>query len=142
MKKINIDNKEYIVECSAYTYITYPKLFKNTIFEDIDKIKNFVNMITLKMIEAQKNNLQLNDEEAMLLISKELSNEDIQNYLEAVLKITYALIYTYDNKTEEYDLWLKNIKYVDINSNWITEITDMVFENFIDHEVSAEIKKK
>lgn len=142
MKEINISAKLYKINCNAYTYIIYPKLFGNSIFEDISVIQQFVGSGALTLEKLKNDNNNLSDDEIAEMITKSFSAEKLQAYIESSLKLAYALIYTANNDFMEYNEWLKTIRNIDAGDEWIAEIANYVITNFIDFEAEEEVKKK
>ena len=129
MKTITICDKEFEIDCNALTYIQYRKVFNRGIFEDIQVIENFVVTQTLFADRLKKDNPKLSDDEVV----KELSRTmllNIDEYIEAVTRIAYICIYTANEKIGSYEDWLKDIKRINTNDEWIVEVTEFAVDCF------------
>ena len=129
MKQIAIDGKNYDIDCNALTYITYRKKFNRGIFEDIDIIQKFLTMQVLQANQLKEENPKISESEMV----KQLSNlmlKVIDEYVEAVTRIAYICCYTANEKTGEYEDWLKEIKRIKTNDKWIVEVTEFAVDCF------------
>lgn len=129
MKKIIICEKEYEIDCNALSYIQYRKIFNRGIFEDIQIIENFVSFQVIVADKIKKENPEISDAE----IAKELSRTmlgNIDEYIEAVTRITYICIYTANNKIGNYEDWLTEIKRINTTDKWIVEVTEFAVDCF------------
>lgn len=128
MKTITICDKEWKIDGSAYIYIKYPELFKGRgIIKDINILKRFLIKQTITAQNLQQQNLTEKE------IQNELSNfmmEDLDEFISAITRVTYALIYTADESVEDYETWLKNIKKLSIDDKWIVEVTEFAVDCF------------
>lgn len=129
MKTIVIDGKEYEIECNALTYIQYKKIFKRGIFEDMEIVKNYLILQTLKTKEIKEKNPQASEE----ILDNEVSNfmnKYIDDFIEAITKLAYIMIYSANEKVVEYEKWLRNIKKLKIDDDWIAEVTEFAVDCF------------
>lgn len=129
MKKIDICGKEYEIDCNALTYIQYRKIFNRGIFQDIEIIENFVSLQVLIADKIKKENPEISDSE----ITKQLSRTmltNIDEYIEAVTRITYICIYTANKKVGNYEEWLTKIKRINTTDKWIVEVTEFAVSCF------------
>lgn len=129
MKKIDICGKEYEIDCNALTYIQYKKIFNRGIFQDIEIIENFVSLQVLIADKIKKENPEISDSE----ITKQLSRTmltNIDEYIEAVTRITYICIYTANKKVGNYEEWLTKIKRINTTDKWIVEVTEFAVSCF------------
>ena len=129
MKKIDICGKEYEIDCNALTYIQYRKIFNRGIFQDIEIIENFVSLQVLIADKIKKENPEISDSE----ITKQLSRAmltNIDEYIEAVTRITYICIYTANKRVGSYEEWLTKIKRINTTDKWIVEVTEFAVSCF------------
>lgn len=129
MKQIVIEDKKYDIDCNAWTYVVYRKKFNRGIFEDIDIIQKFLTMQVLQANQLKEENPQISESE----IIKQLSNfmlKNIDDYIEATTRIAYICCYTANENIGEYEEWLKNIKKIKTNDDWIVEVTEFAVDCF------------
>lgn len=129
MKQIKIDGNTYDVDCNALTYVLHKRIFNRGIMQDIRIIQNY--LIT-QIIEANKLKNQfpeLSESELDDRISKFMNNY-IDEFIEAITRIAYTLIYTANNKIANYDDFLRNIKKFKIDDDWIVEVTELAVNCF------------
>jgi hypothetical protein len=129
MKKVKICDREFDIDCNALTYIQYRKKFNRGIFEDFEIIQNFITMQTLMANQLKKENPKITEVEITTKLSR-LMLKSIDNYIEAVTRITYICCYTANTKIGEYEEWLKLIKRINTTDNWIVEVTEFAVDNF------------
>lgn len=129
MKTIVIDGDEYEIECNALTYIQYKKIFNKGIFADMDIIKNYLVMQTLKANELKEKYPQMTEQEIDVQIGNYMSNY-IDDFVEVITRIAYILIYSANEKTEEYEKWLRKIKNFKIDDDWVAEVTELAVDCF------------
>lgn len=129
MKTITIDGKQYEIDCNAFTYIQYRKIFNKGIFEDTKVLKDYLVLQSVTAIELKDKFPNLTEIE----LSEKLSNimlTKIDGFIEAVTRIAYILIYTANEKAEEYEKFLKGIKNFKIDDDWIVEVTEFAVDCF------------
>lgn len=129
MKTIVIDGKEYPIECNGLTYIQYKKVFKKGIFEDMEIVKNYLTLQTLKAQEIKEKYPQMAEE----LLDNEVSNfmtKYLDDFIEVITRIAYIMIYSANEKIEEYPKWLRNIKTFKIDDDWVVEVTEVAVDCF------------
>lgn len=129
MKKVKICDREFDIDCNALTYIQYRKKFNRGIFEDFEIIQNFITMQTLMANQLKKENPKITEVEITTKLSR-LMLKSIDNYIEAVTRITYICCYTANPKIGEYEEWLKLIKRINTTDDWIVEVTEFAVDNF------------
>lgn len=129
MKTIVIDGNEYEIECNALTYIQYKKIFNKGIFADMDIIKNYLVMQTLKANELKEKYPQMTEQEIDVQIGNYMNNY-IDDFVEVITRIAYILIYSANEKTEEYEKWLRKIKNFKIDDDWVAEVTELAVDCF------------
>lgn len=131
MKTIQIGNKEYILECNAYTMLAYKKIFGTGIIQDV----NILNIITKKQVEILKEIMEtspdIEEKELINEIARRILYTDLgDNFVEVITRVAWILIYTYDNKIMPYEEWLKTIERIDLSDKWVAEVTELAVINF------------
>lgn len=127
MKKITIFNKEYDVVSNAYTRFQYKQVFKTKIFSDIAILNKF-NQKQEELTKELKSK-KMSDEE----IEKEIQNfmlENIDDFLDVILKLAYIFILSANPKFESFEEWLKSIETVNVNDTWVQEVTELAVSSF------------
>lgn len=127
MKTITICDKEYQIECNAFTRFEYKTIFGKGIFQDIKILNDF-------SIEQAKKRKEL---EAKKLTEEEIDNEinmmmmeRLDDFIDVIERIAYILIYTADNKIGSFEEWLKGIDKIDLSASWISEVTELAVSSF------------
>lgn len=123
MKQIVIEGKSYDIDCNALTLILHNRLFKKGIIQDINVLRNYIIVQTLKVNEIKAKFPKLSDEEIDNQVATFMNNY-IDDFIEAITRITYSLMYTANDKIESYEEFLRNIKHFKINDDWIVEVTE------------------
>jgi len=103
------------------------KLLEHGIFKDIEKIQK------LSILqEKKKKELEgiCSEDEIQNEINKVVL-ENMDDFLEATLQLTYVLILTANKDVESFENWLKGIKQLNINSSWIGEVTEFAVSSFL-----------
>lgn len=117
---IRIGNKKYVGYCNAMTYIYYNKVFNANIFDDLDRIKEYLIKINLQKIEKN----------------------DVDNMVNIILKLVYILIYTNNPKEiNRFEKWKNEHKNEIIKPNMTNEIIEYLVDNFYNQEVREELEK-
>ena len=129
MKTIVIDGNEYNIECNALTYIQYKKVFNKGIFADMDTIKDYLVRQTLKANELKEKYPQMSEEEIDTQVGNYMNNY-IDDFIEVITRIAYILIYSANEKIEEYENWLRKIKSFKIDDDWVAEVTELAVDCF------------
>lgn len=129
MKKITICGKQHNIDCNALTYIKYREKFNRGIFDDIKVLKTFLAKQVVMANEIKKNNPTIQDDDIISNLSK-IMIDDMDLFVGAATRIAYIMIYTADEKIEEYEKWLKNIPYLKTNDDWIAEVTEFAVDCF------------
>lgn len=127
MKTITICDKQYDIDCNAFTYVKYKSIFKTGIIQDMQIVKEY--LIKQSVISTQLKEAKLSDSERLEKIS-EYMKDDIDGLVIKVTQIAWILIYTANNKTEDYEDWLKSIKSFKIDDDWIAEVTEFAVNCF------------
>lgn len=129
MKTIVIDGNEYDIECNALTYIQYKKVFNKGIFADMDIIKDYLIRQTLKANELKEKYPQMSEQEIDTQVGNYMNNY-IDDFIEVTTRIAYILIYSANEKIEEYENWLRKIKSFKIDDDWVAEVTELAVDCF------------
>ncbi len=129
MKTITICGKEHKIGCNALTYVKYREKFKRGIFDDIKILQNFLNKQVMLVNELKKENPDLDDTLVISSLSS-LMLDDMDLFAEAATRIAYIMIYTANEKVEEYEEWLRNIPSLKTNDEWIAEVTEFAVSCF------------
>lgn len=106
MKTIVIDGNKYDIECNALTYIQYKKVFNKGIFADMDIIKDYLIRQTLKANELKEKYPQMSEQEIDTQVGNYMNNY-IDDFIEVITRIAYILVYSANEKIEEYENWLR-----------------------------------
>lgn len=129
MKTIVIDGNKYNIECNALTYIQYKKIFNKGIFADMDIIKDYLVKQTLKANELKEKYPQMSEQEIDTQVGNYMNNY-IDDFIEVITRIAYILIYSANEKIEEYENWLRKIKSFKIDDDWVAEVTELAVDCF------------
>lgn len=127
MKTITICGKEYEVACNAFTRFQYKTIFKRGIFTDIKLLNEFSDKQEGLRKELEKKG-KSEDE-----IQKEINlsmMDNLDDFIDVVERMAYILIYTANNKIENFDEWLKGIDKIDLSADWISEVTELAVNSF------------
>lgn len=123
MKKIKIGEKEYSLECNAFTRVLYKQIFKRQIFKDISILNNFLN-------ESNKiDKKELTDEEKENE-KNQLMLENYDDILDVISQLTYIEIYTHDRKFMGYEEWLTSMDKLGIEEEWVSVVVTYATECF------------
>ena len=127
MKTITICDKEYQIECNAFTRFQYKSVFGKGIFADIKILNEFsLKQEKLKKELKEKN---VSDEEIETQINLSMM-ENIDDFIDVIERIAYILIFTANEKIGTFNEWLKGIEKIDLSANWISEVTEFAVSSF------------
>ena len=129
MKQIKIDGNTYDVDCNALTYVLHKRIFNRGIMQDIRIIQNYLITQTIEANKLKNQFPELSDSELDDRVSKFMNNY-IDEFIEAITRIAYTLIYTANDKIASYDDFLRNIKKFKIDDDWIVEVTELAVNCF------------
>lgn len=129
MKQVKIDGNIYDVDCNALTYVLHKRIFNRGIMQDIRIIQNYLITQTIEANKLKNQFPELNESELNDRISKFMNNY-IDEFIEAITRIAYTLIYTANDKIASYDDFLRNIKKFKIDDDWIVEVTELAVNCF------------
>lgn len=127
MKTITICNKEYPIDCNAFTRFQYKTIFNRGIFADIKTLNDFAEKQNNTRKELTEKGLS--DEEIEKTINSEMM-ENLDSFIDVVQRIAYILIYTADNKIGSFENWLRGLTKIDLSANWISEVTELAVNSF------------
>lgn len=127
MKAITICDKEYEIDCNAFTRFQYKTIFGKGIFADIKILNEFSNKQEKLIRELKEKNVP--DEE----IEKEINlmmMESLDDFIDVIERMAYILIYTANSKIGSFEDWLKGIDKIDLSASWIGEVTELAVSSF------------
>lgn len=127
MKTITICDKEWNIDCNAFTRFQYKTIFGKGIFADIKVLQEFSEK--QEKIRKELEGKKLSQEE----IDKEISlymMENLDDFIDVIERIAYILIYTVDNKVGSFEDWLKGITKIDLSADWVSEVTELAVNSF------------
>ena len=127
MKTITICDKEWNIDCNAFTRFQYKTIFGKGIFADIKVLQEFSEK--QEKIRKELEGKKLPQEE----IDKEISlymMENLDDFIDVIERIAYILIYKVDNKVGSFEDWLKGITKIDLSADWISEVTELAVNSF------------
>ena len=127
MKTIEICGKKYEIDCNAFTFVEYKKIFKTGILKDMQFIQNY--LIKQSVLESQLEEKETNEFKKASQLSEYMIS-DTDEFISKITQITWILIYTKNEKIESYDEWLKSIKRLKIDDDWIVEVTEFAVDCF------------
>lgn len=129
MKQIVIEGKSYDIDCNALTYILHKRIFNRGIMQDIHVLQNYIITQTIKANELKEKFTELTEKQIDEQVATFMNNY-IDDFIEAITRIAYTLIYTANDKIESYEDFLKKIKHFKINDDWIVEVTEFAVDCF------------
>lgn len=127
MKQIEICGKKYEIDCNALTFVKYKSIFKTGIMKDMFFIQNY--LIKQSVIASQYKDKNISEEEKLNQISTYMI-DDTDEFVTKITQIAWILVYTANNKIEEYEEWLKSITNFKIDDDWIVEVTEFAVDCF------------
>lgn len=125
MKKITINDKEYDINCNAFTRFQYKKIFGIGMLADIKKLNE---------IYEEQENIKKNFKGSKEELEKAINNvtmEKLDDLIDVIERITYILIYTANEKIGTFEDWLKNIDKINLTESWIGEVTETAVSSFL-----------
>lgn len=127
MKTITISGIDYNISCNALSHIKYKSLFNRRMISDIDIIKDYLVKQTIATLKLQEE--KYNQEELQKLLSKFMM-EYVDEFLEALTRITYIMILTSNENIGSYEKWLESIPRLSTDDQWIFEVTEYAVDCF------------
>lgn len=125
MKTITICDKEYEIDCNAFTRFQYKTIFGRGIFADIKALNDF----SIKQEKVRKELSGLSEEELEAELNL-IMMENLDDFIDVIERIAYILIYTANNKIGSFEEWLKGITKIDLSASWISEVTELAVNSF------------
>ena len=129
MKTITICDKEYKIDCNAFTYVKYNSIFKTGIIKDAQKIQTFIVMQKIYEERIKQENPNISKQELENQLG-DLMIDTVDDFIEIITKIAWIMIYSANNEIEEYEKWLKSISRFSINDKWIVEVAELAVDCF------------
>ena len=129
MKQIVIEGNSYNIDCNGLTYILHKRLFNRGIMQDIHILQNYIITQTIKANEIKQKFTELTEEQINEQVAT-FMNDYIDDFIEAITRIAYTLMYTANDKIKSYDDFLRSIKNFKINDDWIVEVTEFAVDCF------------
>lgn len=129
MKQIVIEGNSYDIDCNGLTYVLHKRLFNKGIMQDIHVLQNYIITQTIKANEIKTKFPKLSDAEINNQVAN-FMNDYIDDFIEAITRIAYTLMYTANEKIAKYEDFLKSIKNFKIDDNWIVEVTEFAVDCF------------
>ena len=126
MKQITIDGKVYNIDCNAFTPTKYNSVFKSGLIKDINSLQSY--LIKQVAITNRINELELSEDEKLSRVADYMINY-VDDFLIKALQVTWILIYSNNNKIEEFERWAKSIK-CKVDDDWISEVTEFAVDCF------------
>lgn len=127
MKTIIICGKEHKLECNALTYVKYKNFFKRGIIEDVQILQDY--LIKQTIITKQVEEKNITEVEKLSIVSNYM-NKYIDDFIIAITRIAWILMYTADKDIEEYEKWLEGISSFKIDDDWIVEVAEFAVTCF------------
>lgn len=127
MKQITICERQYDIDCNALTFVKYKSFFKTGILKDMQFIERY--LIKQTVVSKQLEGKDIDEEEKINQVSK-IMIDDTDEFVTKITQIAWILIYTADNKVENYENWLKSISKFSIDDDWIVEVTEYAVDCF------------
>lgn len=127
MKTITICGKEYKLECNALTYVKFKTFFKKGIIEDIQILQEY--LIKQAVITKQVEGKDISESEKVSIVSNYM-NKFVDDFVIAITRIAWILIYTANRDIEDYEKWLEGISSFKIDDDWIVEVAKFAVDYF------------
>ena len=129
MKQIVIEGNKYDIDCNALTLILHNRLFNRGIIQDVHVLQNYIIVQTIKANELKEKFPEMTKEQIDSKVGN-FMNDYIDDFIEAITRIAYTLIYTANDKIASYEDFLRSIKNLKIDDDWIVEVTEFAVDCF------------
>lgn len=129
MKSIVIEGNKYNIDCNALTFVLHKRLFNKGLMQDVRILQNYLITQTIKANEIKTKFPKLSDAEINNQVAN-FMNDYIDDFIEAITRIAYTLMYTANEKITSYDDFLRGIKNFKIDDDWIVEVTELAVDCF------------
>ena len=126
-KQIEIDGKEYTIDCNAYTRFLYKKTFGVGMMEDIKRLTEYSDKQT--NLEKELKKKKLTDEEVQAQVNLAMM-ESADVFIDIIEKFAYILILTANPNFGTFEDFLRGITTIDLSSSWISEVTETAVNSF------------
>ncbi len=127
MKTITICGKKFEIDCNALTYVKYKSIFKTGILKDMQFVQNY--LIKQVVVANQLEDKKMSEAEKLSQVSEYMIN-DTDEFVTKITQLAWILIYTANEKVEDYENWLKSITNFKIDDNWIAEVAEFAVNCF------------
>lgn len=129
MKQIVIEGNSYDIACNALTLILHRRLFNKGIMQDVHVLQNYIIVQTIKANELKEKFPEMTEEQIDSKVGN-FMNDYIDDFIEAITRIAYTLMYTANEKIASYEDFLRSIKNLKIDDDWIVEVTEFAVDCF------------
>lgn len=129
MKQIVIEGNKYDIDCNGLTYVLHKRIFNRGIMQDIHILQNYIIVQTLEINKLKNKFPDITEEQIDNQIFS-LMGDYIDDFIEAVTRIAYTLMYTANEKTASYEDFLRSIKNLKIDDDWIVEVAEFAVDCF------------
>lgn len=127
MKKITIEGREYEMEGSAFSYIKYQTFFHTGMLKDLQFMQVY---LAKQYLYAEKlKNSKKSEEEKAEEISQMLI-DDTDKFITIVTQMAWIMMYTANQKVDDYDTFMKSLTKFNIADTWISEVTELAVNCF------------
>ena len=129
MKQIVIEGNKYDIDCNGLTYVLHKRIFNRGIMQDIHILQNYIIVQTLEINKLKNKFPDITEEQIDNQIFS-LMGDYIDDFIEAVTRIAYTLMYTANEKIASYEDFLRSIKNLKIDDDWIVEVAEFAVDCF------------
>ena len=129
MKQIVIEGNKYDIDCNGLTYVLHKTIFNRGIMQDIHILQNYIIVQTLEINKLKNKFPDITEEQIDNQIFS-LMGDYIDDFIEAVTRIAYTLMYTANEKIASYEDFLRSIKNLKIDDDWIVEVAEFAVSTF------------
>lgn len=126
-KKVTICGQEYNLKTNAFSILEYKRVFGKGLMADINSMSAI--SFGIRKIREDGEKEGKGEEEIQNEISKK-AMEEIDVLIQIPLQIAYIFIKNSDPKFMGFDEWTKTISSIDIEDDWISEVTELAVSSF------------
>ena len=116
---IKINDKVYVGQCNALSYLYFKRLFNKNIMDELNKMRECL--------------FYISKEEDLLKKSNEVDN--------ILIRLIYTLIYTKNQNIISFSKFESEVKNTSVSIETINEVISIFINAFIDEELIEEMKK-
>ena len=127
MKTIEICGKKHEIDCNAFTFVEYKRIFKTGILKDMQFIQNYLIKQSVVAEQLKEKETDVFNKTSQL---SEYMIVDTDEFISKITQIAWILIYTKNERIESYEQWLKSIEKFKIDDEWIVEVTEFAVDCF------------